>query len=264
MLMQKNIKHHPCFSDIVRQQQVSTLFQPIVSIEDGAVYGYEALARGPEDSLLYEAKDLFANAENQGYLHSLDQLASQLAVIRFQQRELPAQLFINFSPDTLTTDRRAMSDLVSFMHLQGMCPEQVVIEVTEHFPINDVRKLCSAVDRYRKAGFKIALDDLGSGYSGLQLWSELKPDYVKLDRHFIQQIHLSDDKQYFVQSIRELAEKLGCLVIAEGIENRRELETICRLGIPLVQGYYICRPVEQPLTHPASLATMGFMQAQRA
>lgn len=264
MLMQKNIKNDPCLSDIVRQQQVSTLFQPIVSIEDGSVFGYEALARGPEDSQLYEAKDLFANAENQGYLSRLDQLASQLAVIRFQQRELPAQLFINFSPDTLTADRRAMSDLVSFMGLQGMSPEQVVIEVTEHSPIDDVQKLCSAVDRYRKAGFKIALDDLGSGYSGLQLWSELKPDYVKLDRHFIQHIHLNDAKQYFVQSIQELAEKLGCLVIAEGIENRRELETVCRMGIPLVQGYYICRPIEQPLTHPASLATMGFMQAQSA
>lgn len=262
--MKKNIKTDICLPDIVRQQQINTLFQPIVSVDDGTVFGYEALARGPEGSLLFEAKDLFTNAENQGYLSRLDQLASQLAVIRFKQRQLPAQLFVNFSPYSLTADRSTMSELVSFIHMQGMLPEQVVIEVTEHFPISNISKLCSAMDRYRKAGFKIALDDLGSGYSGLQLWSEIKPDYVKLDRHFTQQIHHNEAKQHFVQSMQELSQKLGCVVIAEGVETRRELETVCRMGIPLVQGYYICRPIEQPVTCPASLATMGFMQAQTA
>ena len=240
------------------------MFQPIVSVEDGIICGYEALARGPEGSLLYEANDLFANAENLGCLSKLDQLASQLAVIRFKQRELVEQLFINFSPYSLVSDRRVMSDLLEFMQLQDMMPEQVVIEITEHCPVEDIGKLCSVLDRYRKAGFKIALDDLGSAYSSLQLWSELKPEYVKLDQHFIRQIHINENKQYFVQSMQDLAEKLGCQLIAEGIENRRELETICRMGIPLVQGFYICKPIEHPVTHPASLATMGFMQAQTA
>ena len=251
-------------SDIVSKQRVTTLFQPIISINDGVVHGYEALARGPEGTALFEARDLFSQAEDLGYLSRLDQLASQLAVLRFKQRELPEHLFINFSPESLVSDRKMMSDLVSFMKLQDMEPEQVVIEITEHCPIADINKLCSVVDRYKKVGFKFALDDLGSGYSGLQLWSELRPDFVKLDRHFIEQIHLNDEKQYFVQSIHSLTEKLGCLLIAEGVENRRELETVCRLGIPLVQGYYICRPIEQPVPHPASLATMGFMQAQTA
>jgi len=259
-----NININISLPDIVNQKRVGTLFQPIVSVENGVVCGYEALARGPEGSLLYEANDLFAKAENQGYLSRLDQLTSQLAVIRFKQRELVEQLFLNFSPHSLVSNRQVMSDLLAFMQLQDMQPEQVVIEITEHCPIEDIGKLCSVLDRYRKAGFKIALDDLGSAYSSLQLWSELKPEYVKLDRHFIQQIHLHEEKQYFVQSMQELAEKLGCIVIAEGIENRRELETICKMGIPLVQGFYICKPLEQPVTHPASLATMGFMQAQTA
>jgi EAL domain-containing protein (putative c-di-GMP-specific phosphodiesterase class I) len=100
-------------------------------------------------------------------------------------------------------------------------------------------------------GFSIALDDLGAGYSSLRLWSELRPDIVKIDRHFIDGIHLDPLKREFVGSILQMARAARARVIAEGVEQREELQLLERMGVDLVQGYLIGRPQEHPSIEPA-------------
>jgi diguanylate cyclase (GGDEF)-like protein len=97
-------------------------------------------------------------------------------------------------------------------------------------------------------GFEIAIDDLGAGYAGLRMWSELRPDYVKIDRHFMQDIHEDRVKQEFVRSIQDIARSLKCRVIAEGVETADELRVVNQLGLDLLQGYYFARPSHSPPT----------------
>jgi len=128
----------------------------------------------------------------------------------------------------------------------GIAPSQVVIELSEQYPADDIDLLKSCLNHYRSQGFLTAIDDLGAGYSGLRLWSELSPDYVKIDRHFIHQIDSTPVKQEFVRSIVELCQSLTCKVIAEGIETQEELAVLKQLGIVYCQGYLLGRPEVLP------------------
>ncbi|MGB4498702.1 MAG: bifunctional diguanylate cyclase/phosphodiesterase, partial [Methylococcaceae bacterium] len=126
-------------------------------------------------------------------------------------------------------------------------PHNVVIELTEHKPTDDYEIMREAVTHYRGMGFEIALDDLGAGYSSLRLWSELLPEYVKIDQHFIQELQNDPVKLNFVRSIQGIASSLNCSVIAEGIETEAEFKLIEKLGISHAQGYYLARPSAIPL-----------------
>jgi hypothetical protein len=128
----------------------------------------------------------------------------------------------------------------------GIPPSQVVIELTEQSPTDDFALLDTALHHYRAMGFSIALDDLGAGYSSLRLWSELRPDYVKIDRHFIDGIHQDAVKREFVGSILKMAKASRAQVIAEGIELPEELTVLADMGVDLLQGYLLCRPQEAP------------------
>jgi len=110
-------------------------------------------------------------------------------------------------------------------------------------------------------GFRVALDDLGAGYSGLKLWSELRPDIVKIDRHFIQGVDQDRTKQQFVTTILKTATALGCRVITEGVETEREYATLRKIGVEMLQGYYFCRPTAVP---PITIASKLFRKEMRS
>lgn len=124
----------------------------------------------------------------------------------------------------------------------GLDPARVVIELSEQYQVEDATLLVKAVHHYRQLGFQIAIDDLGSGFSGLKLWSELEPDIVKIDRYFISDVHRDPTKKAFVQNIIRLAKATGALIVAEGIETQEELLLCRELGADLAQGYLLGRP----------------------
>jgi GGDEF domain-containing protein len=126
-------------------------------------------------------------------------------------------------------------------------PSSVVIEITEHQATDCYARMREVVTHCRDMGFQIALDDLGAGYSGLRLWTELRPDYVKLDKHFINGIQSDPVKISFVRSIRSIARSLNCQVIAEGVETEAEFRIIQNLGISYAQGFYFAKPAPVPL-----------------
>ncbi len=230
-----------------------SLFQPIVSLSERRILGYEALTRGPSNSPLHSPITLFAAARQTGLLNELEMACRKSACRRFSELKLDGLLFLNVSPDSLLDARHQPGRTLQLLQTYGIPPSRVVIELTEQSPTDDFNLLDTALHHYRDMGFSIALDDLGAGYSSLRLWSELRPDYVKIDRHFIDGIHQDAVKREFVGSILQMAKASRAQVIAEGIELEEELAVLCEMGVDLLQGYLLCRPQDQPPTDASAL-----------
>ncbi|MGU3348851.1 bifunctional diguanylate cyclase/phosphodiesterase [Pseudomonas monsensis] len=233
-------------SSILSQSGLHSLFQPIICLSERRILGYEALTRGPSNSPLHSPIALFAVARQAGRLSELEIACRQSACRRFNEQQLPGKLFLNVSPESLLEAAHQPGRTLQLLQDFGIPPSQVVIELTEQTPIDDFQLLQTALHHYRAMGFSIALDDLGAGYSSLRLWSELRPDYVKIDRHFIDGIHQDALKREFVGSILQIAKASRAQVIAEGIELPEELAVLTEMGVDLVQGYLLGRPQEHP------------------
>jgi EAL domain-containing protein (putative c-di-GMP-specific phosphodiesterase class I)/GGDEF domain-containing protein len=231
---------------ILRQQLLSPLFMPIVNSRERSILGYEALIRGPESSPLHSPINLFKTAHNCSRLLELELLCRELSVRRFKTLGLQGKLFLNVSPATLLEPDFKSGMTLQLMNKIGFDTDRIVIEITEQFPIEDYTLMKEATQHYRELGFQVALDDLGAGYAGLRSWSELRPQYVKIDRHFIESIDEAPIKQEFVRSILEVARSIQCKVIAEGIERIEEHRLLNALGLDLQQGYYFSRPSSLP------------------
>jgi diguanylate cyclase (GGDEF)-like protein len=233
-------------SAILTHSDLHSLFQPIVSLSDRRILGYEALTRGPSNSALHSPVSLFAVARQAGRLSELELACRESACRRFSEQKLEGKLFLNISPESLLEPSHPPGRTLQLLQRYGIPPSQVVIELTEQTPTDDFGLLYNALYHYRDMGFSIALDDLGAGYSSLRLWSELRPDYVKIDRHFIDGIHQDAVKREFVGSMLQMAKASRALVIAEGIELQEELAVLIDMGVELVQGYLLSRPQEHP------------------
>lgn len=252
-----NFRYHAIgfFMSALQQELLSILehkkliphFQPIISISQQKIIGYEALIRGPSNSPLHSPLNLFDIAERYGLSSQLEFVCRELSIKHFASFNLDSKLFLNVSPYVLLQPEFKTGETLRYLEQFGVEPRQVVIELTEHKPIDDYELMREAMIHYRSMGFEIALDDLGAGYSSLRLWSELLPEYVKIDQHFIQDLQNDSVKLNFVRSIQGIANSLNCNVIAEGIETKAEFKMIESLGISHVQGYYFARPASVPL-----------------
>lgn len=231
---------------ILDARALSALFQPIVDFQDRCMLGYEALIRGPSDSSLHAPINLFEAANRYNRLADVELLAREISALQFAHLDLAGKLFLNVSPTSLLERNYPSNQTPLILEQAGISPRSVVIEISEQYPLDDYDLIRDTVRHYRAMGFEIAIDDLGAGYAGLRSWSELRPDYVKIDRHFIAGIDDDIVKQEFVRSIIDIAAGLGCRVIAEGIETPAEYQTVFNMGIRLGQGYYFGRPQAMP------------------
>ena len=225
---------------------LTSWFQPIFSRQNGVIHGYEALAR-VRDGVApnFDISKLFAKAQAEGIIASLDMQCRENAFCRaaelgFLQKN--AYLFVNICPGTLihpdhrggVTDRLAEDC--------GIPKDRIILEITEQEAIKNYDLFQRSTEHYRKRGYKIAIDDFGVGYGGLKMLSIVQPDYVKIDRHFIDELDRFPFKYNLVDAMATVCHKLGITVIAEGIERQEELEIVSRFGIDLFQGYYLERP----------------------
>ena len=227
---------------IIEQREVVPNFQPIISMVTGEIFAYEGLIRGPSNSSLHSPLSLFKAAGQFGLLLEVEKLCRQVILEAFVRLQLAGKLFLNVSPECLLDSNFKNGETLDFMRSIGLEPHRVVIELTESQPTFDYSLLLEAVRHYRSMGLEIAIDDLGEGFSSLRLWFELRPEYVKVDQHFIQNINQDPIKLQFVRSIQQIAENSNTRIIAEGIETHAELMIIKDLGILFGQGYYIARP----------------------
>lgn len=232
---------------ILENCRLVTLLQPILDLVEGQVMGYEALSRGPSDSPLHAPQVMFRVAEANGLLTTLDWACMRMALKTFARLNLSGRLFVNLSPHSLLHASFAPAAIQAELDATGIASNRLIIEITENASALDYGEMRQAVSLLRAAGIDVALDDLGEGFSSLRLWSELKPAFVKIDKHFIADIHQDPHKLQFVRSIKLLAEGANSCVISEGVENLSELAVLKDLGIRFAQGYLIGRPSPVPI-----------------
>lgn len=234
------------FMDILTQRRLSAVFQPLINMASGELIGYEGLIRGPQDSPFQSPFNLFKTARDHHLTSRLEKLCREVVLSQFAALRLPGKIFLNISPECLIEAGEDFCAKLDFLEKIGIEPGRVILELTENQATHDYQHMREVLQRCRALGFQIAIDDLGEGFSSLRLWSEIKPDYVKIDMHFIQGIDHDPVKLQFVQSIQLIAGKSGTMTIAEGIETESELQLLQELGIGFGQGYHIARPQAQP------------------
>jgi diguanylate cyclase (GGDEF)-like protein len=245
-MSQEELRRH--LEDILTHAKLTTLLQPVLDLVEGRVMAYEA----PSNSPLHAPQALFNVAEQHGLLPALDWACLRRALETFVRLDLPGRLFVNLAPASLLDASFTPAAILAALDEAGLAGSRVVIEITENATALDYAEMREAVARLRAGGLEVAMDDLGEGFSSLRLWSELKPAYVKIDKHFIGGLHQDPHKVQFVRSIRMLAEGAHSCVIAEGVESASELAVLKDLGIRFAQGYLIGRPSPVPVRLPSA------------
>ena len=231
---------------IIETESITSFFQQIFSIKSSAVVGVEALARAidPVTWQYIPPSGIFEEAAKEGLTVDLDRLCRKTAIREFApvaSQNPNLLLFINLDTSILNDSTVGSNNILNTVKQYGIDPGRVVIEFIES-KTNDPDALLRFIDTYRKYGFLFALDDMGTGHSNLERIPSIKPDFVKLDRSLIKGI----DREYYKQELFDffikLAHKIGCLVIAEGIETKEEGLACLERGADLVQGFYFALP----------------------
>ena len=232
--------------DILSNEALTPHFQAIVDINSGDLIGHEALIRGPINSPFYSPVELFGAAIDFGKLHDLELMCRRLSLLKYAELGLEGKLFLNVSASLLSTPEYTKGLTSQLLDHLNIPKENIVIELSEQHPFDKAGLTQSAVEHYRSMGFTIAIDDYGTGYSGMKLWSQVRPEYIKIDRHFINEIHRDSVKQEFVKAIIKIGKNLSCSIIAEGIETQEELVYLAKLGIGIGQGFLLGMPQANP------------------
>lgn len=227
---------------LVQMEDISTLYQPIVELKTGNFFGFEALSRPQKDMTFLNASELFSFAEQHGIIYDLDLKCRELAIKRIVDRIRDRMLFLNVNSNVLLSAFQKDDSFKRFVKSVNMNRSNVVLEITERQAIKDFEMFNIVLEEYRKEGFKIAVDDLGAGYSSLQTIAELKPDYIKLDMSLVRDIHNVEFKRILVETLVGFSDKSKSLLIAEGIEKKEEFEMLVDLGVHFGQGYFIEKP----------------------
>jgi EAL domain-containing protein (putative c-di-GMP-specific phosphodiesterase class I) len=247
VLVQKQLEIKEKIKEILANKSITTVFQPIFNIKEKTINGYEALTRGPVDSEYYLPDKLFQCATECGLLSELEILCRDNAISRFAELALEGKLFLNISPLVLLNKHHPQGETIRLVEQAGLSCQQIVIELSEKYPVPNDGMLSDALEKYRQFGFNVAIDDLGAGYSGLKLWSQLRPDLVKIDRYFVENCHQDSFKRKFLKAIFDLAESAEAEVVVEGIETAEEYILLEELGMIYAQGFYLAKPTSEPI-----------------
>jgi EAL domain-containing protein (putative c-di-GMP-specific phosphodiesterase class I) len=233
---------------VLSGRRLTSHFQPIVHAADTSrVFGHEALLRGLDaEEQPIAPGGLFAAAREADLLFQLDLAARQSAIRQAARHGLEGHLFINFTPNAIYNPTYCLRSTVAAVAEAGIEPERVIFEVIESERVIDLDHLERILGVYRQAGFRIALDDLGAGYSSLALMNRLRPDFVKLDQELTRGVHEDAYKAVIAEELLALARRLDIRSVAEGIEAAGELSWLREHGADYVQGYLIGRPAAEP------------------
>ena len=230
--------------EAIRPGAISIALQPIVSIEGGMVQPryYEALMR-PSHSVLSNPLALLRAAEAQGRSVEVAGKVLDEALRAIERVPADAGLFVNLHPEQLGVPEvlaRHLYPYVSQAH-------RITLEITERSRLQDIDRWDDAVRITNELGFAVAVDDLGAGYSSLSILADLRPQFIKIDMSLVRGIHREPRKQRLLQLMATFGEATDSHVIAEGVEEAGEAESLLECGIPLLQGYYFGRPTLEAL-----------------
>ena len=223
---------------ILTGRRITTQYQPILDLRSRRAIGFEALSRGPRGE--FATPDvLFRVAYEADLVVKLDAVCRERAVRSMGKLEDDQLLFINMEPSSIF-------DPMLMKSIPAHRVPRVVFEITEHAAIADFQTFRQAVQIVKESGFKFAMDDVGSAYSGLRIISMIEPDFIKLDMELTREAKHNRVKMELLKAIVGFGADAGIPMIVEGIETQEELDTVTQLGVHLVQGYLMGRPAAMP------------------
>jgi EAL domain-containing protein (putative c-di-GMP-specific phosphodiesterase class I) len=226
---------------MIAGEGLSMVVQPIVDIRSGSVHAYEALARFQRPLGNGSPLSWFELAEDLGERPALERACLAQALELFHHRPAGSSLSVNLSAPVLL-EEATIAMLLAAGALRGGDLEGLIVEITEETLVHSDRELAGAIGPLRDLGAQLAVDDMGAGYSGLRQITSVLPGYLKLDRSLITDIHRDSERAALVGALVGYSNQVGCTLVAEGVETEAELQAVRRLGVPLVQGFYLSRP----------------------
>lgn len=234
--------------NIMKKEKLTTYFQPIVSLDEHKIVGYEALNRPPQSKHFPTTESFYDYIGNTDQVFLYDLFCRNTSLKRFSSNvntmpeEREKLLFINIHPEILIDENYRTGETIQRLQEFGLKPNQIIFELTERKAVSDFEMFERVMYNYRAQGFRLAIDDVGSGYNSLKTLVHLKPEFIKLDRSLINNIVHNEMKQKIVELLLEYAIRSNTLVIAEGIERKIDLDFLKEKQIHYGQGYIFGKP----------------------
>ena len=229
--------------NILDKKDIRAFYQPIIDLSTKIPIGYEGLSRGPAGTFFESPVNLFSFASESDMLFELDSLCRDVSVRNAGFLKKGQLLFLNADPVAISTSR---FQELGFLNGSKISPEQVCIEITERTYVKNLPALSKNLKMARSMGVKLAIDDVGEGYSSLNAVAELKPEFIKVDISIVRNIHADSVKCNLVHLIAGLSDSIGSSLVAEGIETEDEYRKILSLGVKYGQGYLFAKPSMMP------------------
>ncbi|MGD9809372.1 MAG: EAL domain-containing protein [Deferribacterales bacterium] len=232
--------------EIIREKNIITLFQPVISLRDKRIIGFEALTRGicSETGKIISPLELFNMARGIGVSTELDRLCRRTALKSF--KIIPDYnkyiLFLNMDTTAIENNDPDVKRVTKeYTDEEGLDYNSISLEIVES-RIDNEKSLAEFVEHYRRLGYYVSLDDFGAMHSNMNRIVVSKPDIIKIDMELIKNVHSNYYQQSILSSIISLAKKTGALTLAEGLETAEDIITCYELGIDLYQGFYFFKP----------------------
>ncbi|WP_335491292.1 EAL domain-containing protein [Neobacillus niacini] len=236
---------------IIKNESLNTFFQPILKLNSGETIGYEALNRPAANNLFSDTEIFYDFVGQTNQVFFFECFCRNLSLKRFierykvNQQDQTSLIFINIHPHVLLDSTYHSGETLQLLSGLGIEPKQVVFELTEKSAVTDFKLFEQVLSNYREQGFRIAIDDVGSGYNSLKTLIYLKPEFIKLDKALIQHIDQNKEQQQLVKLIIDYAKQSFTEIIAEGIERIEDLAFLCEQGVHYGQGYALGKPKQE-------------------
>lgn len=243
--MEEHINVKEELNMIIINKEIRAVFQPIISLRDGSILGHEALSRITCGSAIENPEMLFNIASKYNRLWDLELLCRTTALeaaYKFMIPPYSKKLFLNVNPNIIHDEKFIKGFTKGFLKQYDIAPQDVIFEITERNVVTDIEGFTKAIGHYKEQDYKIAIDDAGAGYSGLNLISDVNPHYIKLDMKLIRNVNKDGLKFALLKGMVEFSRVSNISLIAEGIETYEELDALVNLGVQYGQGYYIQKP----------------------
>ncbi|WP_419769535.1 MAG: EAL domain-containing protein [Candidatus Marinarcus sp.] len=254
-----NILEDKEFFDIINHKSLKSYFQPIINMHDNTIYGYQTVIFGvKEDGTLMSPDILFEKSKQNDLIFKLGRLCRETALKSAASKKITEKVFINFIPMAIYKPEFYFALAKKWAKIN---PSQIVFEVVESNSEKHQKHLKRILNYYRDKGYNIALDNVGEGYSSLNMLIDFKPDIIRIDGNVIDRIDQSEFQQSVYKALYTIAQENNIKVLAEGVKTVDELEMIKSIGVDYVQGDYFSKLTSEPIREIREIKKLRMQRA---